>query len=213
MIGKSTSGDRRKCDDNRARRKKLTRLVRRMTSTLQKKECTLASGDRCSLQSFSLLSASLDHFFLVVVSRPDSGDCHVRAGGCTQHHLLHAHFSVAQFVCAHPHIFMRVTYTHGSSVCTHTSLLAQLKDYTFPIVLPGQLPGHSRKLRPTSHCTLCDFIRVRCDKKRCFVETILVVIHLTDLLSVSIQKRKNTYSFCAFLPCVYSRTVYTESTK
>ena len=31
--------------------------------------------------------------------------------------LLHAHFSVAQFVCAHPHIFMRVTHTHGSSVC------------------------------------------------------------------------------------------------
>ena len=30
--------------------------------------------------------------------------------GCvhTLTHLLHAHFSVAQFVCAHPHIFMRV---------------------------------------------------------------------------------------------------------
>ena len=36
-----------------------------------------------------------------------------------------------------------------------------------------------------------------------FVETILVVIHLTDLLSVSIQKRKNLYSFCGFLSSVY----------
>ena len=29
-------------------------------------------------------------------------------GECTYTHLLHAHFSVAQFVCAHAHIFMRV---------------------------------------------------------------------------------------------------------
>ena len=27
---------------------------------------------------------------------------------CTYTHLLHAHLSLAQFVCAHPHIFMRV---------------------------------------------------------------------------------------------------------
>ena len=36
--------------------------------------------------------------------------------GCTYTHLLHAHFSVAQFVCAHPHIFMRVRI-HKWRVC------------------------------------------------------------------------------------------------
>ena len=42
-----------------------------------------------------------------------------------------------------------------------------------------------------------------------------VVIHLGDLLSVSIQKRKNLYSFCGFfsVSTVFSsRTVYTERT-
>ena len=51
--------------------------------------------------------------------------------------------------------------------------------------------------------------------KKVFVETILVVIHLTDLLSVSIQKRKNLYSFvcsCAVSTVFSSRTVYTERT-
>ena len=37
--------------------------------------------------------------------------------GCTHSHLLHAHFSVAQFVCPHSHIFMRVTYTHAWLKC------------------------------------------------------------------------------------------------
>ena len=34
---------------------------------------------------------------------------------CTYTHLLHAQFSVAQFVCAHSHFFMRITHAHGSS--------------------------------------------------------------------------------------------------
>ena len=42
------------------------------------------------------------------VSYTCSSDYSVYDGGCTYTHLLHAHFSVAQFVCAHPHIFMRV---------------------------------------------------------------------------------------------------------
>ena len=51
------------------------------------------------------------------VSNTCSSDYSVYDGECTYTHPLHAHFSVAQFVCAHPHIFIRVTHTHGSSVC------------------------------------------------------------------------------------------------
>ena len=42
------------------------------------------------------------------VSYTCSSDYSVYDGWCTYTHLLHAHLSVAQFVCAHPHIFMRV---------------------------------------------------------------------------------------------------------
>ena len=65
---------------------------------------------------FSLSAESFPTDFLRV-SYTCSGNNSVYDGGCTHTHLSHAHFSVAQFVCAHPHIFMRVTYTHGSSVC------------------------------------------------------------------------------------------------
>ena len=52
-------------------------------------------------------------------------------------------------------------------------------------------------------------------QKRDSIETILVVSHVTGLLSVSIQKRKNHYSFvgsCLVATVFSSRTVYTEST-
>ena len=67
-------------------------------------------------------------------------------------------------------------------------------------------------------CTVCDFNHVRCDekkKKRVFVETLLVVTHLADLLSALIQKRKNRYSFvgsCPVSTVFSSRTVYRERT-
>ena len=46
---------------------------------------------------------------------------HLVCSKCSHTHLLRSHLSVAQFVCAHPHIFMRVTHTHGCSVCIKVS--------------------------------------------------------------------------------------------
>ena len=59
---------------------------------------------------------------------------------------------------------------------------------------------------------------MRCDekkKKKVFVETLLVVTHLADLLSALIQKRKNRYSFVGSCPVstVFSSCmVYRERT-
>ena len=71
--------------------------------------------------------------------------------------MSHAHFSVAQFVCAHPDIFMRVTHTHGSSVhrkvFAHVSLISPSRflpshvSLFFFAVLARSLRDHSR-LRP-----------------------------------------------------------------
>ena len=57
---------------------------------------------------------------------------------------------------------------------------------------------------------MCDFIHVRCDEKRDFIETILVVtILLTDLLSVSIHGRERiiTGLWVLFRCLLYSRHV------
>ena len=51
------------------------------------------------------------------VSYTCSSDYSVYDGVCTYTHLLHAHFSVAQFALRTSTLLMRVTYTHGSSVC------------------------------------------------------------------------------------------------
>ena len=69
-----------------------------------------------------MLKFFLDRLFSIeffCVSYTCSSKYSVYDGWCAYTHLLHAHFSVAQFVCAHPHFFMRVTHTHthGSSVC------------------------------------------------------------------------------------------------
>ena len=73
---------------------------------------------------FFLDGVLLTEFFRV--SYTCSGDCSVCDGRCTYTHLLHAHFSAESAYTSH--IFMRVTYTHGSSVCkkvfAHVSYLS-----------------------------------------------------------------------------------------
>ena len=61
-----------------------------------------------------------DRFFKV--SHTCSGNNSVYDGWCAHTHLSHAHFSVAQFVCAHPHIPMRVTHTRMAQVSVKRSL-------------------------------------------------------------------------------------------
>ena len=60
-----------------------------------------------------------------------------------------------------------------------------------------------------------DFIHVRCDEGGGSFDTILGLIHLADVLSVSIQKRRDHYSSvgsCLVSTVFSSSTVYTERT-
>ena len=51
-----------------------------------------------------------------------------------------------------------------------------------------------------AHCVIPSMCVVR---KKVFVETLLFVTHHADMLSVSIQKRKNLYSSCRFFSSVH----------
>ena len=98
---------------------------------------------------------------LFKVSYTCSRNYSVYDGGCTHTHLSHVHFSVAQFVCAHPDIFMRVTHTHGSSVhkkvFAHVSLISPsrfLPSHVSPVffaVLARSLRDHCRLRPPRLH--------------------------------------------------------------
>ena len=57
------------------------------------------------------------------VSCTYSSDHSVYDGWCTYTHLLHAHFTVAQFVCAHPHTSSCVSHTRMAQVSVKRCLL------------------------------------------------------------------------------------------
>ena len=88
----------------------------------------------------------LDRVFCV--SYTCSSNYSVYDGWCAYTHLLHAHFSVAQFVCAHPNFFMRVTHTRMAQasvkkvLCRFSSsrLLPSYVSTVFAV--PARLPWH-----------------------------------------------------------------------